>query len=130
MAGLAGAIRQICITEASIKATEFNRAEKIQALYNYLMSNEFKQRVEAIIETSAEMRQIIDKQRKSMLASWSKLDNSVDQMGFLVSDIVGSIDGISGNALGPVRGLELEEGSEAAWITNNGDFLPVFVSLL
>ena len=78
------------------------------------MSNEFKQRVEAIIETSAEMRQIIDKQRKSMLASWSKLDNSVDQMGFLVSDIVGSIDGISGNALGPVRGLELEEGSEAA----------------
>ena len=114
VAGLAGAIRQICITEANIKATEFNRAEKIQALYNYLMSNEFKQRVEAIIETSAEMRQIIDKQRKSMLASWSKLNNSVDQMRFLVSDIVGSIDGISGNALGPVRGLVLEEGSEAA----------------
>lgn len=114
VAGVAGAIRQICITEANIKATEFNRAEKIQALYNYLMSSEFKQRVEAIIEASAEMRQIIDKQRKSMLASWSKLDNSVDQMGFLVADIVGSIDGISGNALGAVRGLQLEEESEAA----------------
>lgn len=32
----------------------------------------------------------------------------------LVADIVASIDGISVNALGPVRGLELEEGSEAA----------------
>ncbi len=114
VAGLAAAIRQICITQANIKATEFNRAEKIQALYNYLLSSEFKQRVEAIIETASEMRETIDKQRKSMLASWKKQENAVDQMSFLMTDIVGSIDGISGNALGPIRGLELEEGSEAA----------------
>ncbi len=114
VAGLAAAIRQICITQANIKATEFNRAEKIQALYNYLMSSEFKQRVEAIIETASEMRETIDKQRKSMLASWKKQENGVDQMSFLMTDIVGSIDGISGNALGSIRGLELEEGSEAA----------------
>jgi hypothetical protein len=114
VAGLASAIRQICITEANIKTTEVNRTEKIQALYNYLMSSEFKQRVEAIIETATEMRETIDKQRKSMLASWKKQENGVDQMSFLMTDIVGSIDGISGNALGPIRGLELEEGSEAA----------------
>ncbi len=114
VAGLAAAIRQICITEANIKTTEVNRTEKIQALYNYLMSSEFKQRVEAIIETASEMRETIDKQRKSMLASWKKQENGVDQMSFLMTDIVGSIDGISGNALGPIRGLELEEGSEAA----------------
>jgi len=114
VAGLAAAIRQICITEANIKTTEVNRTEKIQALYNYLMSSEFKQRVEAIIETAAEMRETIDKQRKSMLASWKKQENGVDQMSFLMTDIVGSIDGISGNALGTIRGLELEEGSEAA----------------
>lgn len=114
VAGLSAAIRQICITEAGIKASEVNRTEKIQALYNYLMSREFKQRVEAIIETAAEMRENIDKQRKSMLTSWKKQENAVDQMSFLMTDIVGSIDGISGNALGPVRGLQLEEGSEAA----------------
>lgn len=88
--------------------------EKIQAVYNYLMSREFKQRVEAIIETASELRETIDKQRKSMLASWKKHENGVDQMSFLMTDIVGSIDGISGNALRPIRGLELEEGSEAA----------------
>lgn len=114
VAGLAAAIRQICITEANIKTSEVNRTEKIQALYNYLMSSEFKQRVEAIIETAAEMRETIDKQRKSMLASWKKQENSVDQMSFLMTDIVGSIDGISGNALGPILGLQLEEGTEAA----------------
>lgn len=114
VAGLAAAIRQICITEATIKTSEVNRTEKIQALYNYLMSSEFKQRVEAIIATASEMRETIDKQRKSMLASWKKQENGVDQMSFLMTDIVGSIDGISGNALGPIRGLELEEGSEAA----------------
>lgn len=112
--GLASAIRQICITEASIKATELNRSEKIQALYNYLMSSEFKQRVEAIIESASEMRQNIDKERKSMLAFWKKQEKAIDQMGFLVADIIGSIDGISGNALGPIRGLELGEASEAA----------------
>jgi hypothetical protein len=114
VAGLASAIRQICITEANIKATEVNRTEKIQALYNYLMSSEFKQRVEAIIEAAAEMRLNIDKERRSMLAFWKKQEKAIDQMGFLVTDIVGSIDGISGNALGPIRGLQLEEGSEAA----------------
>ena len=114
VAGLASAIRQICIAEANIKATEFNRGEKIQALYDYLMSAEFKQRVEAIIETATEMREQIEKQRKSMLASWKKQEIAVDQMGFLMTDIVGSIDGISGNALGPIRGLELAESSEAA----------------
>lgn len=114
VAGLAAAIRQICITEATIKTSEVNRTEKIHALYNYLMSSEFKQRVEAIIETASEMREAIDKQRKSMLASWKKQENAVDQMSFLMTDVVGSIDGISGNALGPIRGLELEESSEAA----------------
>lgn len=114
VAGLASAIRQICITEANIKATEVNRAEKIQALYNYLMSSEFKQRVEAIIEAAAEMRQNIDKERRSMLTFWKKQEKAIDQMGFLVTDIVGSIDGISGNALGTIRGLQLEEGCEAA----------------
>jgi len=114
VAGLASAIRQICLTEANIKATEVNRTEKIQALYNYLMSSEFKHRVEAIIEAAAEMRSNIDKERRSMLAFWKKQEKAIDQMGFLVTDIVGSIDGISGNALGPIRGLQLEEGSEAA----------------
>lgn len=112
--GLAAAIRQICITEANIKATEVNRAEKIQALYNYLMSSEFKQRVEAIIENVDTMRENIDKERKSMLAFWKKQEKAIEQMGYLLIDIVGSIDGISGNALGPIRGLELEAGSEAA----------------
>src|SRR5690606_27678946 len=114
VAGLAAAIRQICITEASIKASEVNRTEKIQALYNYLMSSEFKQRVEAIIENVGTLRENIDKERKSMLAFWKKQEKAIDQMGYLMIDIVGSIDGISGNALGPIRGLELEAGSEAA----------------
>lgn len=114
VAGLAAAIRQICITEANIKATEVNRAEKIQALYNYLMSSEFKQRVEAIIENVDTMRENIDKERKSMLAFWKKQEKAIEQMGYLLIDIVGSIDGISGNALGPIRGLELEQSHEAA----------------
>jgi hypothetical protein len=114
VAGLAGAIRQICLTETNVKATEINRAEKIQALYNYLMSSEFKQRVEAIIEAASVMRENLDKERKSMLAYWKKQEKAIDQMGFLMTDIVGSIDGISGNALGPIRGLQLEQSTEAA----------------
>lgn len=112
VAGLAAAIRQICLTEANIKATEVNRAEKIQALYNYLMSSEFKQKVEAIIENVDTMRENIDKERKSMLAFWKKQEKAIEQMGYLVVDIIGSIDGISGNAIGPIRGLELAEVSE------------------
>lgn len=114
VAGLAAAIRQICIISAGIRATEVNRTEKIHALYNYLMSTEFKQRVEALIENVSLLRENIDKERRSMLAFWRKQEKTIDQMGYLLTDIVGSIDGISGNALGPVKGLGLPEGSEAA----------------
>jgi hypothetical protein len=114
VAGLASAIRQFCITETSIRASETNREEKIQALYNYLMSSEFKLRIEAIIQASTELRLNIDKERKSMLTFWKKQEKAVDQMSLVVSDIVGSIDGISGNTLGPIKGLELDEPSEDA----------------
>ncbi len=112
--GLASAIREICIMETNIKSSEVNRTEKIHALYNYLMSNEFKRSVEAILEAASEMRENIDKERRFMFASWKKREKNIDQMGLLVSDIVGSIDGISGNVLGPINGLDLLETSEAA----------------
>lgn len=114
VAGLTAAIRQICITEASISAAEKNRDSKVHALYDYLMSREFKQRVEGVIQAVGEMKTNVEKERKSMLAFWKKQEIQIDQMNFLMIDIVGSIDGLSGNALGPVRGLELGENDEAA----------------
>ncbi|MEP7198167.1 MAG: DUF2130 domain-containing protein [Saprospiraceae bacterium] len=110
--GLAAAIREICIIETNIKSSEINRTEKIHALYNYLMSNEFKRGVGAILEEVSEMRENIDRERRFMMASWKKREKNIDQMGFLVADIVGSIDGISGNSLGPINGLALLETSE------------------
>jgi hypothetical protein len=83
------------------------------------MSNEFKHRIEAIIQAAGELHHNIDKERKSMLAFWKKQEKAIDQMGFLVSDIVESIDGISRNSLGPIRGLELEQGSEAVEILDH-----------
>jgi hypothetical protein len=114
VAGLTAAIRQISITEASISASEKNRESKVHALYDYLMSREFKQRVEGIIHAVSEMKSNVEKERKSMLAFWKKQEIQIDQMNFLMIDIVGSIDGLSGNSLGPVRGLELGESNEAA----------------
>lgn len=112
--GLTAAIRQICVTETTINAAVKNRDSKVHALYDYLMSREFKQRVEAIIQAVSEMKENVEKERKSMLAFWKKQEMQIDQMNFLMIDVIGSIDGLSGNALGPVRGLELGEGSEAA----------------
>lgn len=114
VAGLAAAIRQICITETTVKASEKNKDSKVHALYAYLMSREFKQRVEGIIKHASEMRSNVEKQRKNALSLCKKQENEIDQMSYLMIDIVGSIDGLSGNALGPVRGLELDESSEAA----------------
>ncbi|WP_420583104.1 DUF2130 domain-containing protein [Reichenbachiella sp.] len=112
--GLTAAIRQVCITETTIKASEENKEGKVHALYNYLMSHEFKQRVEGIIQGASNMKTNVEKERKSMLAFWKKQEVQIDQMNFMMLDVIGSIDGLSGNALGPINGLELGDGSEAA----------------
>jgi hypothetical protein len=112
--GLTAAIRQICITEAKIKDSEKNKDSKVHALYSYLISREFKQRVEGLIKSVDNMKSNVDKERKSMLAFWKKQEIEIDQMNILMMDVVGSIDGLSGNALGPINGLVLNEKNQTS----------------
>ena len=60
------------------------------------------------------MRKNIVKERKSMLAFSKVQEKFIEQMGYRLIGIVGSIDAISGNALGPIRGLKLAQVSELA----------------
>lgn len=111
---LIAAVRHICITEHSIRQSEHNRDSKVHALYTYLTSREFKQRVEGIIQATTSMKANVDKERKKMLAFWKSQEVEIDHMTFLITDVVGSIEGLSGNTLGPVKGLSLLDTEDAA----------------
>ena len=58
------------IEAAREKFVSQNRAEKSETLYNYVVSHEFRQQVENIVEVYQEMQEQITKERAAFEKIW------------------------------------------------------------
>jgi len=80
----------------------------MQVLYDYLISNEFKQQMEAIVNGYVNMRNQIDTEKRSMKRQWKEREKQLDMIIDGATDMYGSIKGIAGNAIQNISALELE----------------------
>lgn len=100
--GLLDCMRQKLVSE--------NRLEKSDLVYDYITSQEFQNQVEGIIEVYKDIKIQIIKERMAFEKSWKEREKQSDKLLFGMSRIYGSIQGIAGSALPPVRSLELTDG--------------------
>ena len=70
--GLAFALRTTLTQVAFTKLAAEGKDEKIELLFRYLTGPEFRQRVEAMIETFIAMKQELDKEKRTTMARWGK----------------------------------------------------------
>jgi len=107
---LAVALRANLIDVARVRLCADGKAGKMEVLYQYLMSTEFRQRVEAIVETFATMREDLEKERQTIQRQWAKRET---QMRLVVENLAGAIGDIQ--AIVPsfpkIRRLELAPGA-------------------
>lgn len=104
--GLATALRANLIELARVRATAQGKTEKMEVLYQYLMSTEFRQRVEAIVEAFVTMREDLDKEKQVTEKNWAKRQKHLELVLQNVSGMVGDIQAIS-PAFPKIRRLEL-----------------------
>ncbi len=83
-----------------------NKGEKMQLLYNYLTSNEFRQHVDAVAEGFLALKDGITREKIQMEKIWKEREKQLDKVLLNTSQFYGSIQGIAGSAVGDLKMLE------------------------
>lgn len=105
--GLATALRTNLIQVAVLKQSSKGKHEKMELLYEYLSSTEFKHRIEAIVEAFRSMQDDLDKERETMERQWAKREKQIELVVQNVSGMYGDMQAIAGQSLPKIRRLEL-----------------------
>lgn len=106
---LAELLRRNLLEVGYQKAVMANKSDKADLLYNYVVSHEFKQQVEAIVEMYIEMKQQIIKEKASFEKMWKVREEQVEKILRSTAHITGSIQGKVGAAMPQIKGLDLLE---------------------
>jgi len=89
---------------------EENKTDKMSMLYSYLTSNEFQMQLRAIVDGFMQMQNELDKEKRSLMASWKRRQKLIDKVLENTTQMYGSLQGIAGSgAIGYIDALELPQ---------------------
>src|SRR4051812_29371821 len=80
---------------------------KMELVYAYLTGPTFRHRVEAIVEKFSDMRDDLDRERKTMTRLWAKREAQIQGVLEATVGMYGDLQGIAGKALPEIAALEL-----------------------
>jgi len=107
--GSASLLRESLIRVHKSVQKEENRGDKMALLYNYLTGNEFGMQMKSIVDGFMTMQTELDKEKRSLMASWKRRQKLIDGVLQNTTEMYGSLQGIAGaGALGHIEALELE----------------------
>jgi len=84
------------------------KGEKLDCLFQYMTENQFRQRIEGIIEGFRLLKDSLDREKTAMQRIWSQREKCLEQVILNTSEMYGEIQAIVGGALPKVEYLELE----------------------
>ncbi|WP_133259732.1 DUF2130 domain-containing protein [Pseudochryseolinea flava] len=106
---LAVLLRQNLARIGEVLAAQENRGDKMQLIYSYVTSNEFKQKLEASFESYHGMQEDLLKEKTMITAQWAKREKRLlKAMENLVS-LYGDVRGIAGGAVQEIKALEIPD---------------------
>ncbi|MDD4957347.1 MAG: DUF2130 domain-containing protein [Candidatus Omnitrophica bacterium] len=106
---LALALRVILTKVAVEKSLQEGKAEKKELVYNYLTGPEFRNRVEAIVESFVGMKEDLDREKRAMNKIWDKREKQIERVVLNIGGMQGDIEGLAGMSLPKIEILELPE---------------------
>ncbi|MCK4442786.1 MAG: DUF2130 domain-containing protein, partial [Sulfurovaceae bacterium] len=70
--GSSSLLRESLIRVHKTMQSQENRSDKMSLLYNYMTSNEFAMQMKAIVDGFIRMQEELDKEKRSLMASWKR----------------------------------------------------------
>ena len=107
---LAQLLRKRLLEVGFQKVAAAHKGGKAEDLYNYIITgHEFRQQVEAMVETFFQMKNQIVKERAAYERMWQEREKQADKLLNSTANIAGSIQGEIGQGSFQIKGLELLE---------------------
>jgi len=107
--GSVSLLRESLIRTHIATLNEENKSDKMSLLYNYMTGNEFSMQMSAIVDGFMTMQQELDKERRSLMATWKRRQKTIDGVLENTTEMYGALQGIAGSAaIGHIDALELE----------------------
>lgn len=110
--GLSAVLRYSVIQFHSILKSQENKGDKMEMLYNFLTGNEFRLRIEGIVEGFTQMQDDLSKEKRAMMKIWAQREKQIHKVIDNTISMYGSIKGIAGNAIQDIKSLEIDEINE------------------
>ncbi len=96
---LAEALRTVLIETQRQRAISSGRGESMEALYNYVTSAQFAQKVRAVIGAYQQMRDDLEREKAAMSRLWKKRETQLETLATNMLGMCGELQGISQDAL-------------------------------
>lgn len=103
------ALRQSLMEVSNARMARDGQETKMELVYDYLTGPKFRHRVEAVVEKFNDMQDDLNKERKFMQRSWAKREAQIQGVIESTVGMVGDLQGIAGNALQKIDGLDMLE---------------------
>ena len=86
--------------------------EKMKVLYEYLTGNEFKHRVEGIVEAFGTLQDDIEREKRWFSSKWARQEKEIRKVIDHTHGMYGDLQGVTGRALPEIKSLERDGGDE------------------
>lgn len=106
---LTSILRGNIMSLANMKRSIEGSGKKMEYLYQYLISPEFKGKIESIINSFTSLKNELDREKRAMSAIWSRREKEIDRVLNSTSSLYGDLQGATGDALPKIDKLELSE---------------------
>lgn len=120
---LAHALRAGMLEVGAAKRALDGRHDKMEVLYKYLSGQEFRHRVEGIVEAFVTLREELEAEKRATQLRWAKREKQLDRAVAQTTGMYGDLSGIIGASLPAIENLELPaiEGPTVAPPTQSAD---------
>lgn len=109
MKGLSMVLRYGLLQVHSVALTQQDRGTKMEMLYSYLTSNEFRAQFEAIIEGFKSLQDSYHDEKLKMQKIWKEREKQFEKILGNAVNFYGSLRGIAGTSIPQIKMLESEE---------------------
>lgn len=101
--GLALLLRESLIAINAAYSAQSNKGEKMQMLYDYLTSNEFRLQLGAITEGFSNLHDSYIRERRAMERIWKEREKQLERILLNTNHFIGSIQGIAGSSIPEIK---------------------------
>ena len=91
---LAAVLRSNLLALAQARSAAIRKHDTLELLYRYLSGVEFRQRVEAVVDSFAKMREELEQERRAAERTFARRAKQIDAVTFNVSGMYGDLQGM------------------------------------